>query len=488
MRSVSGILSVLFAVIVVAAVVGGIVALIVFLSSKSKQKEEDNTVTEGDKSYFDGGYLAYIGYSFLVVFVTAITLGIAFPWMFCLLQRWKAKHTIVCGKRMYFDGTGIQLIGNYILWMFLSFITFGIYSLWMTIAIRKWVSKHTHFVGEEDNNSYFDGGVLGLIGTSILSILVLFVPLVGPAWSNIIKLRWERKHTVTDSRRLVFTGTIGNFFLKYLLWGFLTGITFGIFGIFVPVKNLRLEAENTIDHEHTTQALIKQSEYRNIIRTDTSTFKSLNVEYEMEAIKAGITDSISKEELFALANCGCRSAQYLYVVRFADEQYTEEPFSSLLKASAEAEYAPAMCLYALTHNVEATREMLDKSAEKGQVPAIRNRLIFNGNFGLSTENTKLSLEYLKKAVRYGDLLLESGIELTEEELAVIKKCVMAIRKSESSAVVSKGNGGKIAAIVIAVILAVSILFGAISTLLFKRVSFDSRNDVDYNTQMGDMLY
>ncbi|MEE0947075.1 MAG: DUF898 family protein [Acutalibacteraceae bacterium] len=472
-KSVSfSILSILIILGLAVAIIGGIIALIVYLANRGKEKTVDTNLDE-NKSFFDGGYLAYIGYSLLVVFVTSITFGIAFPWMCCLMQRWKAKHTVVCGKRMYFDGTGVQLIGKFILWSFLTIITFGIYGFWMAIAVKKWISKHTHFVGEEDNNSYFDGGILGLIGTNILALIVAVVPFVGFAWSNIIKTKWETKHTVTDSRRLIFTGTVGTFFLKYLLWGFLTSITFGIFGLFIPVKNLRLEAENTIDHEHTVEAQMKQSEYRNIIRTDCSSFKSYNVEFEMEGIKAGITDNMSQEELLAIANGGSRAAQYLYVVRYSEGQYTAEPFSSLLKASAEAEYAPAMCLYALSHDIDEQQkaDLFTKSANKGQLPAIRNRMICFANLGL----TQNKLDYLKEAVRYGDLLIESGEELSEDEQTAIKKCVLAIRKIESAKSVSSG-GGKVVLAVVAVIAVITILLGIVCSLfMFKRAEFPMEN-------------
>lgn len=443
-------------------VVGVVVALIVFAVTRSKAQPQE---VEGDRSYFDGGYLAYFGYCLLVGFVTSITFGIAFPWMCCMLQRWVAKHTVICGKRMVFTGTGVQLIGKFLLWMLLTLITFGIYGFWMTLAIKKWVTKHTHFVGEEDDNSYFDGGVLGMIGTHLLAGLVMAVPFVGFAWSNIIVLRWEAKHTVVDSRRLVFTGTVGTFFLKYLLWGFLTGITFGIFGLFLPVKILRLETEYTIDHEHTPEALMKQSEYRNIIRTDCASFKSYRVEDEMEGIKAGITDATSQEDLLAMANNGQRAAQYLYATRYAGEQYTAEPYSELLKGSAEAEYAPAMCLYALSHGGEMADQLLEKAAEKGQIPAIRNRMYYYGQQGLNAKSDKEALPALKNAVRMGDLLMEGGETLTEEEQGLLKKCVLAIRRIESS-VVHSSNAGKAVLIAVAAVLAITLILGLLGSLLF----------------------
>lgn len=443
-------------------IIGGIAALIVVLAAGSKSKE---TAQTEDRSYFDGGYFAYLGYNILVGFVTTITLGIAFPWMCCLLQRWKAKHTIVNGKRMYFDGTGIQLIGRYILWCFLTLITFGIYGFWMTLAIKKWVTKHTHFVGEEDNNSYFDGGILGFIGTNILATLVMIVPVVGIVWGGLIKTRWMTAHTVVDSRRLIFTGRLGTFFVKYLLWGILTGITLGIFGLFLPVKILRLEAEHTIDHEHAPEALLKQSEYRNSVRTDSATYKSYRVEDEMEGIKAGITDATEKDVLRGMAESGQRSAQYIYATRYAEENYNEEPYSSMLKASAEAEFAPAMSLYALTHNADSTCEMLEKAAAKGQLPAIHNRLVFYANLGLSTS----SLDDLKKAVRFGDILMESGEALSEEEQGLIHQCVLLIRKLESALVKTKSSAGKIAAIIIAAILLITLILGVMSAVFMGTV-------------------
>lgn len=474
MMAVSTIIVAVIALLVVA----GIVALVVALVTGSKK---DVSAQTEDRSYFDGGYFAYIGYSILVGFVTMITLGIAFPWMCCLMQRWKAKHTIVNGKRMYFDGTGVQLIGHFILWLLLTIITFGLFGFYMALAIKKWVTKHTHFVGEEDNNSYFDGGFWGFVGTNILSALVTVVPVVGVVWGDIIKTRWMTEHTVVDSRRLIFTAKLGNFFLKYLLWGFLTVITLGIFGLFLPVKIMRLEAENTIDHEHTPEALLKQSEYRNSVRTDSATYKSYRVEDEMEGIKAGITDNTDANTLQGMADSGLRSAQYIYATRYAGENYTEEPFSSMLKASAEAEFAPSMSLYALTHSGEGTAEMLEKAAAKGQIPAMHNRLVFYGNLGL----TNASLDDLKKAVRFGDILVESGEALSEEEQTLVKKCVLAIRRIESS-IVKKRGGGMIAVVIVAVLLALMILLGVAGALIYGIVPGGRTNMPDMRNEAVSM--
>lgn len=285
----------------------------------------------------------------------------------------------------------------------------------------------------EETRSYFDGGVLGMLGTNLLVGLVSIVPFVGIAWGDIIKLRWEKGHTVTDSRRLIFVGSVGSLFLKYLAWGILTILTLGIFAIFIPVKLLRWQAENTIDNEHTTEALIKQSEYRTMIHTDATAYKTCKVENEMEAIKAGITDTMCEEELLELANKGVRAAQYAYVSRYGEGQYTEEPFSSLLKAAAEAEFAPAMCLYARTHELDEDirTEMITKAADKGEIWAIRNCMNEAGYASLDLPDKKESLPTFKKVVYYADILKASGEELNVDESRFVKESTFAIRRIQS---------------------------------------------------------
>ncbi|MCS4484987.1 YjgN family protein [Gleimia sp. 6138-11-ORH1] len=96
-------------------------------------------------SYFDGGLLQLIGWRILGFLITILTLGIAFPWAFCMIYSWEASHTVINGRRLRFNGTGGQLFGNWIKWLLLTIITLGIYSFWVEIKIRQWKVKHTHF-------------------------------------------------------------------------------------------------------------------------------------------------------------------------------------------------------------------------------------------------------------------------------------------------------------------------------------------------------
>lgn len=46
-----------------------------------------------NNSYFDGGLLQLLGWRILGALVTAITLGICYPWAVCMVYNWEIKHT-----------------------------------------------------------------------------------------------------------------------------------------------------------------------------------------------------------------------------------------------------------------------------------------------------------------------------------------------------------------------------------------------------------
>ena len=98
-----------------------------------------------EKSYFDGGLLQLIGWQILGGLLTAVTLGLCYPWAICMIYRWEAKHTVINGRRLSFNGTGAQLFGNWIKWLLLTIITFGIYAFWLNIKLIQWKTKHTEF-------------------------------------------------------------------------------------------------------------------------------------------------------------------------------------------------------------------------------------------------------------------------------------------------------------------------------------------------------
>ena len=186
-------------------------------------------------SYFDGGLLQLIGYYLLGALVTVLTLGICLPWAYTMVYSWEAKHTVINGERLYFDGTAVGLFGNWIKWLLLTIITFGIYGFWVGIKLKKWRVSHTHT--SSGAVSYFDGGLLQLIGYHLLGILVTTLTLgICLPWAYTMIYNWEIKHTVINGYRLHFDGTAIGLFGNWIKWFLLTIITLGIYGFWVGIK------------------------------------------------------------------------------------------------------------------------------------------------------------------------------------------------------------------------------------------------------------
>lgn len=199
-------------------------------------------------SYFDGKLLDLIGYRILGCLIILFTFGLAAAWAEKLMIAYKIEHTVYNGKRLKFEGTGASLFVQMFKWIFLSIITLGIYSLWIPLKKENWIYSNTHFEDEEfiKGDSYFDGGLLGLIGVNFLTSFLTIISL-GLLYPFVIcyKQKWLAKHTIINRKKLSFKGTSLSLVGHYLLWWFLTLITFGIFALWLPIKIWQWQAKNT---------------------------------------------------------------------------------------------------------------------------------------------------------------------------------------------------------------------------------------------------
>ena len=85
--------------------------------------------------------------------------------------------------------------------------------------------------------SYFEGGLLQVIGWKILGALVTTVTLgICYPWAVCMVYNWETKHTVINGRRLAFDGKAIQLFGNWIKWLLLTIITFGIYGFWLNIK------------------------------------------------------------------------------------------------------------------------------------------------------------------------------------------------------------------------------------------------------------
>ena len=85
--------------------------------------------------------------------------------------------------------------------------------------------------------SYFDGGLLQLIGWKLLgAVITIFTLGICYPWAVCKVYNWEVKHTVINGRRLKFDGKAIQLFGNWIKWELLTIITLGIYGFWVKIK------------------------------------------------------------------------------------------------------------------------------------------------------------------------------------------------------------------------------------------------------------
>ena len=93
--------------------------------------------------------------------------------------------------------------------------------------------------------SYFDGKLLDLMGWNFLRIVLTVRTLgIGYAWGECLYLKYKLGHTVLNEKRLKFEGDGSQLFVENFKWSFLTLITFGIYGFWVPVKRINWVVSN----------------------------------------------------------------------------------------------------------------------------------------------------------------------------------------------------------------------------------------------------
>lgn len=94
--------------------------------------------------------------------------------------------------------------------------------------------------------SYFDGGLLQLIGWRLLGFIVIFCTLgICTPWAICMEKNWEVKHTVINGERLAFDGKAIQLFGQWIKWLLLCIITFGIYSLWVGIAMKKWVVKHT---------------------------------------------------------------------------------------------------------------------------------------------------------------------------------------------------------------------------------------------------
>lgn len=194
-------------------------------------------------SCFDGGGFELLGYTILTGILSAVTFGIASPWLTCMLLKWRKSHTVIGGRRLTFTGTGWQLIGLFIKWVLLIIITLGIYSFFAYVDFLKWDAKHTFFDDEHpakgavNGNSSFDGNTFEYIGYALAGgFITLFTLGIGFPWACTMLMNWQMKHYIISGFRMSFDGTGLQFLGTCIICELLCIITFGLYSPWTVIR------------------------------------------------------------------------------------------------------------------------------------------------------------------------------------------------------------------------------------------------------------
>ena len=195
------------------------------------------TVEGGPESYFDGSGVELFGYLILTSILSAVTCGLAAPWMICKILKWRKEHTVIDGRRLAFNGTGGSLFGHWILWEILTIITCGIYAFFMYVALRRWEMERTYYEGDLNTLGQFDGNSFQYFGYALLQgILCTITCGLAAPWTITMIEKWEMKHTKVGVDRMKYEGTGLGLLGQYLIVFVLTLITCGIYSAWGTVR------------------------------------------------------------------------------------------------------------------------------------------------------------------------------------------------------------------------------------------------------------
>lgn len=97
-----------------------------------------------------------------------------------------------------------------------------------------------------NNESYFDGGLLQLIGWRILGGIITICTLgICYPWAITMVYNWEVKHTVVNGKRLRFDGSAIGLFGNWIKWLLLCIITLGIYSFWLEIALKKWKVKNT---------------------------------------------------------------------------------------------------------------------------------------------------------------------------------------------------------------------------------------------------
>jgi uncharacterized membrane protein YjgN (DUF898 family) len=206
-----------------------------------------------------GGSLFVTG--FVGGLLTAITLGIYYPWFLCNLLRYFTDNTVAVGGdgaryQLKFEGTGGEMFVTLLVGALLCAVTLGIYMPWFICALQRTILSKTTILENGAPAGAFDftGSGGELFGEYLLGFFLTAITLgIYSSWFQVTIHRFMLKNTraTLNGRRFVgdFDATGGQLFGVTFVGGLLTALTLGIYYFWFLVNLIRFQSEHTIVRE-----------------------------------------------------------------------------------------------------------------------------------------------------------------------------------------------------------------------------------------------
>lgn len=170
-------------------------------------------------------FLRWLGYSLL----SAITFGLATPWLVVAYLRWMAENTEIEGfGGVRFEGTGGGLIVRWLGYWLLLLITFGLAFPWVAVSMIRWTIENLRIDGVNQIQFKGSGGGFFIQWLGYVVLATITFGLATP-WLLVAFIRWMTDNSeLTGVQQLRFNGTGGNFLIIWLGYTILAVITLGL--------------------------------------------------------------------------------------------------------------------------------------------------------------------------------------------------------------------------------------------------------------------
>lgn len=143
---------------------------------------------------FRGEYQPFLGLFVRGVLLTALTLGLYYPFYQTNLRRFLIGHSAFGSTLFTFDGQGKELFGKFILAILLTIPTLGSIWIWYTALQRRYNWGHTSVAEARFHSAVTGWGLFGL-GLGNLLRIILSLGLALP-WATVRTLRYDCSNLV----------------------------------------------------------------------------------------------------------------------------------------------------------------------------------------------------------------------------------------------------------------------------------------------------